>query len=293
MSGSWAMQPTLNDFSRNEYSQFGEDGIVEKIFECIGTRSRVCVEFGAWHGFHISNTAALWTRGWKAVLIEGHARRCARLRRNVAAYDCVCIRAYVAASGSDTLEALLDRAGVGADIDLLSIDIDGDDYYIFESLSRLHSRVVIVEYNPTVPAHLDLYAEPGSYFGASVAALARVGRQRGYTLVAVTQTNCFLVTDEELPKLAGFDFSLERLRNDNYVAYLMTDQAGDYVVTAKNPYGYGLPYRGGLRGPHAHLPHRALMRRPFTLAWRWVRDVTRPLRQELAARRASATRDRQ
>jgi hypothetical protein len=198
----------------------------------------------------------------------------------------------VAASGPNALETLLEKAGVGFEIDLLSIDIDGDDYYIFASLAALRPRVVIVEYNPTIPAHVDLYADPGSYFGASVAALARVGREKGYTLVAITQTNCFFVRDEELPNLADFDFSLDRLRNDNYVAWLMTDYAGNYVVTAKSPYGFSLPYRRRLHGLHVLLPHRALLRRPFTLAWRWFRDWTRPVRQELAARLWAAPRGR-
>ena len=65
----------LAQHGQNVFSQFGEDGIIARIFEIIGLQSKACIEFGAWDGFHMSNTANLWTKGWKGVLIEGHAGR--------------------------------------------------------------------------------------------------------------------------------------------------------------------------------------------------------------------------
>ncbi|MBM3344902.1 MAG: FkbM family methyltransferase [Betaproteobacteria bacterium] len=193
----------LSAFGTNHYSQSGEDGVIAKFFEIIGTRSKTRIEFGAWDGFHLSNTANLWTSGWKGVLIEGHARRFQDLERNVRDHDCTCINAYVSRDGENRLEALLDRHGVGRNIDLLSIDIDGNDYYIIESLEKLGPRVIVCEYKPTIPAETDLLAEYGNYFGASVAALERVARSKSYRLVALTETNCFFVLDEDFPRFAG------------------------------------------------------------------------------------------
>lgn len=81
---------------------------------------------------------------------------------------------------------------ISKEIDLLSIDIDGDDYYIFESLETIRPRVIICEFNPTIPAHIDIYPKMGNYFGCSVAALNRIANTKGFKLVSILGVNCFL-----------------------------------------------------------------------------------------------------
>lgn len=132
----------LSDFANNIHSQWGEDGVIENIFLKIGTESKTCIEFGAWDGFHLSNTASLWTNGWKGILIEGHKQRFKHLVKNVSPYNCVCINAYVGIGPDNCLEALLKKNGIAESIDFLSIDIDGDGYHIFSSLSTLRPRLV-------------------------------------------------------------------------------------------------------------------------------------------------------
>jgi len=244
------VKPKLSECGFNRHSQFGEDGIVQKIFELIGTQSKLCVEFGAWDGFHLSNTANLWTNGWKGVLIEGHSARYADLVKNVRDYQCTCIEAYVRLDGTQSLEALLLQNGISETVDLLSIDIDGDDYHIFSGLDKLRPRVVVCEYNPTIPANIDLYAEYGNQFGASVAALERVGRDKGYRLIAITDTNCFFVLDGEFPRFSEFETSIDGMGIDRHLAYIMTSYRGDFVVSQETPYGLRRPYRGNLVGPH-------------------------------------------
>src|SRR5208283_2047561 len=98
----------LIDFASNVYSQNGEDGIVEKIFSIIGPNSKVCVEFGAWDGFHLSNSANLWSKkGWQGVLIELNADRFKELVENTKQFDCRCINARVEGAGHCTLENIL------------------------------------------------------------------------------------------------------------------------------------------------------------------------------------------
>lgn len=94
-TGDTTRKPRLLDFRKTIHSQFGEDGIIEKIFEIIGTTSKVCVEFGAWDGFFLSNTAALWTKDWKGVLIEAEQNKFLALLDNVRNYSCVPILAKV------------------------------------------------------------------------------------------------------------------------------------------------------------------------------------------------------
>lgn len=271
-----SLQP-LAAFGSNHYSQFGEDGVIAKIFEIIGTRSKTCIEFGAWDGFHLSNTASLWTSGWKGVLIEGHAKRFQDLVRNVRAHDCTCINAYVSRDGNNRLEALLDRHGVGHDIDLLSVDIDGNDYYIIESLDRLRPRVIVCEYNPTIPAVMDLQAEYGNYFGASVAALERIARSKSYRLVALTETNCFFVLEEDFHRFAGYETRLDWIRIDAQLVHVITAYNGDYVLSRTPPYGVNYPYGGTLTGNHVRAAFKPGFMKPVAGLWQQLRRLARSL----------------
>lgn len=243
----------LLDFASNTYSQFGEDGIIQKIFEVIGTTNKICIEFGAWDGFHLSNTANLWVnQGWKSILIELDHKRFIELQKNVAAYNCIAINARVGIN-ENSLESILKRHEITEEsIDLLSIDIDGDDYYVFESLTILKPRVIICEYNPTFPLELDVYPELGNYMGCSLASLIRMGTSKGYRLVATTPANAFFVIEEEYEKFASFDTEiLHILTNEPYLLYLVTSYAGEYAIIGKNnytPYGINRPYKNNLRG---------------------------------------------
>lgn len=265
----------LADFGYDKFSQNGEDGIVEKIFTLIGTTSKLCVEFGAWDGYHLSNTANLWTNGWKAVLIEGDSNRYDLLKSNVSEYDCLCICAYVRRDSPNTLEDILERHGVKSAIDLLSIDIDGDDYYVLQSLRRLRPRVIICEYNPTIPAAIDLYADHVSHFGASVQALCRVAESLGYVLVAVTDTNCFFVQSQYEAVFASFERRIERIKLERQLVYLVTDFRGDYVIHGRPPYGIGIPYRGALNGDVTRVQFRGAISGALFRVLRWARSFVR------------------
>lgn len=262
----------LSDYGSRTYSQYGEDGIIARIFEVIGTTSRVCVEVGAWDGFHLSNVANLWTKGWKGVLIECDAARFQELERNTKGHKCICVNAAVTAAGDSTIEAILGRTGTTA-VDLLSIDVDGDDYYLFESLRRFRPRVVIVEYNPTIPAHVDLFAAPGNYFGCSVAALERLAAERRYRLVSVTDTNAFFVVEEEFPKFAEYDTERDALRIDRHLTYLITSFAGDYVLHGRPLFRLNLPYRGRLFGDHIRVRFRPRLLRLARLPGKIRREL--------------------
>ena len=119
------MKPTLRTHGSNIYSQWGEDGIIAKIFEIIGDGSRTSIEFGAWDGFHLSNTANLWAnKGWRGILIEGDASKHVSLVEKVKAYNCIPLLGFVEPEGDNSLESILNRSGIPLKADLLSIDID-------------------------------------------------------------------------------------------------------------------------------------------------------------------------
>ena len=152
----------MKKFEKTIHSQFGEDGIIEEVFRRIGVRWSTCIEFGAWDGLHLSNTLHLWRAlGWKALLIEGDPEKYQSLLKNTAGHPQVRpLTRMVTPSGSGQLEKRIEHSGFPKDIDLLSIDIDGDDIYILESLHAIRPRVAVVEYNPDHSGTLECAAEP-------------------------------------------------------------------------------------------------------------------------------------
>jgi hypothetical protein len=108
----------------------------------------------------------LWhNKSWSAILIEAEAERAKDLEQsiqnlgNVKTYN-----ALVAAQGENSLDNILLKLKAPTNLDLLSIDIDGDDYYIFESLTKFTPRVVVIEYNPTIPAEINVVQTTREYF---------------------------------------------------------------------------------------------------------------------------------
>lgn len=246
----------LSDYSADVYSQSGEDGIVEKIFDIIGATSKLCVEFGAWDGFYLSNTANLWAKkGWKGALIEMDAARFKQLVENTKEFQCRCIAARVGIDGKDTLENILQRESVAGPVDLLSIDVDGDDYYIFQSLGALKPRVIICEYNPTLPPHLEFVPAAGNYFGCSALSLVKLAEEKGYKLVAVTNSNCVFVQAADFPRFAEYETSLPNLAVTKHLTYCITGYAGDYLLSREPTYGCNRPSTQPIaQGGHFYFP---------------------------------------
>jgi hypothetical protein len=239
------MRPRLSDFAHNVHSQAGEDGILRAIFDRIGVRSHVCIEFGAWDGLHLSNTAQFWRDGWRAILIEAAPDRYSSLVRNTGGYDCLCLQHMVRPDGDDALEPLLMRHGQYGHVDLLVIDVDGDDYHIFSGLQTLRPRVVCCEYNPTIPGDLVLVGRRGDALGCSARALVSRAQMMGYALVAMTAVNCLFVVAEERAAFEGFETRFEALFPTANLVTLITTQDGRYLLSREPPYGITAPHSGG------------------------------------------------
>ncbi len=216
------------------------------------------VEFGAWDGFTYSNTAALWAgdTSWKGILIEGDGKKFQELVAGTAGYNVIAINAWVGIGHNDCLEAVLRSNSIPDSIDLLSIDVDGNDYHIFESLKKIRPRVIICEYNPTIPFYYDVYAPyaPTNNFGHSVAALNRIAQKKGYVLVALTQTNALFVHKKEFPKFADFETDFWALNvNDGYLVVVTTYDGKYAIVKNGSPqYFYGIngAYEGQILGSY-------------------------------------------
>lgn len=171
------------------YSQQGEDGILKEIFFRIGQGKRYFVEIGVEDG-SICNTALLAHRyGWGGLLIEADPTSASALRGRWRDRPDILVR-QLFVSATNVNDALRE-AGVPDEPDLLSIDIDGNDYWIWKALESYRPRVVVIEYNAAYPpprqwimAYNALHQWDGTtYMGASLESYRRLGERLGYALI--------------------------------------------------------------------------------------------------------------
>lgn len=206
----------LNKYANNINSQHGEDGILKRLFEIIGFSSKFAVEFGGWDGIYLSNIRNLIIeQNFSAIFIEGDTLKAKDLINNYKQYpNVICVEAYVGFKENTRLDDILLANNAPTPIDIISIDIDGYDYHVWDSLQKYKPRVIIIEYNPTIPNDI-VFIPPYSEHilkGASATALVALGRKKGYSLVAVTQTNLIFIIEEEYNKLGIYDNDLNVLR---------------------------------------------------------------------------------
>ena len=188
------------------YSQSDEDGIIQEIFNRIGTSNRVFVEVGVEAGVEC-NSVKLLIEGWRGLWLEGAEQHVATIRANFQTF--VAERRLAvnhALVNAENVDALIAQGGVSGEIDLLSIDIDNNDYWVWQAVTAVRPRVVVIEYNATlhpplalvVPYHASRQWDGSSYFGASLEALVRLGRSKGYHLVGCNfaGANAFFVRED-------------------------------------------------------------------------------------------------
>lgn len=208
----------LLDYRKKVTSQFGEDGIIEKIFKVIGEKNKWCVELGALNGVHDSNVRdLLHHKGWSGVLIEADITNYKRLqalywgKKNV-----VCVNEFVSFEEGHSLDAIFANTQIPREFDLLSLDIDGNEYHLWESLVDYSPRVMIVEFNPSIPNDID-FVQPRDmavFQGSSLLALVRIGMQKGYELASVVGVNAIFVKKDLFPLFEIKDNSPESLYRD-------------------------------------------------------------------------------
>jgi hypothetical protein len=192
------------------FSQNEEDGIVLALFEHAGVTDRRFVEIGS--GMSGGNSAILaYECGWSGLMIEIEQRKIDTLRENFRHNPGVV--GIAAAVSPENINQLLSEHGFTGEIDLLSLDIDSFDYWVLEALTVVSPRVLIVEYNArlgpdaavTIPKDGVLEDIPKALRGASLAALEKLARRKGYRLVLCepTGTNAFFLRDGVATEIAG------------------------------------------------------------------------------------------
>jgi len=192
----------LTKYGAKTYSQFDEDGIISEIFNRIGRQSDTFIEIGVGDGSEC-NSLRLLAEGWHGAWIEGDGAQVRRIRR---VHDSLirsgALRVEERIVTAENVNGAIEELGFDA-VDMLSVDIDGNDYWVWRAIDAVQSRLVVIEYNATwrpplsvvVPYRQNWTWDGSNYFGASLEALAKLGEQKGYRLVAccLAGTNAFFV----------------------------------------------------------------------------------------------------
>lgn len=228
----------LERYGFRVYSQFDEDGVIEEIFRRIGCGCKTFVEFGVQDGLE-SNAHFLLHKGWSGLWLEGNKKHCKKIKKLFAkpiAEERLEVRnTFVTAENINqiiseyllslarTRESNVSMGGGGGvtmtlqlyndALDLLSIDIDGNDYHVWKAVKCAKARVVVIEYNSKFPPNFEWVMkynarhswDKDDNMGASLKSLELLGQELGYTLVGTNAagSNAFFVRSDLVVNEAG------------------------------------------------------------------------------------------
>ena len=186
------IEKQIKNFTRFEkmiYSQNGEDGILKAIFTKIGITTHQCIEFGI--EANEGNTILLKKQGWNCLWMDGNGDNKSIQREFI---------------NAENIEFLFSKYKISKEFDLLSIDIDSNDYWVWKAISNYSPRIIVIEYNASVSLKKSKstkydpnYRWDGTnYFGASLLVLKKLGEKKGYTLLTCDSNgvNAFFIRND-------------------------------------------------------------------------------------------------
>ncbi len=206
----------LERYGYKVFSQNDEDGMIDEIFNRIGTTNKTFIEFGVQDGLEC-NSHLLLTIGWKGLWIDGSATDCNKIKKafrtSIDRRKLTILNEFIT---KDNINALFDNAGFSGELDFLSVDIDGNDWHVLKSIlegKQVNPRVICVEYNSLLPPARDPNDESTDWImeykedwrwvyddcqGASLSAYYRLCKNHGYRLVgtSVIGSNAFFVRED-------------------------------------------------------------------------------------------------
>lgn len=202
----------IRDHEYRVFSQWGEDGIIQFLLRHVRVENKVFVEFGVEDYTEANTRFLLVNNNWTGLVLDSDDDNITRLKNSPVywRYNLKAARAFVT---QDNINDILTENGVTGEIGLLSIDIDGNDFWVWRAIEVINPVIVVIEYNHrfgkdvavTVP-----YAEafdrrkapqPWIYFGASLRALCLLAERKGYDFVGCNSNgvNAFFVRKDKRP----------------------------------------------------------------------------------------------
>jgi hypothetical protein len=220
----------LKDYEFKVFSQWGEDGILQRLTSAIEIPEKTFIEFGVEDFFESNCRFLMMKDNWRGFVMDGSAANIGRLQRAYFywKYELTAVEAFIT---RENINELLAKSGFGPDLGILSVDIDGNDYHVLEAIEVFNPRILICEYNAlfgpsrriTVPydADFDRTSKHHSnlYYGASLGAIVSLANRKGYALVGTNSAgnNAFFVRNDlmisQFPALNAEDgFTQSRFR---------------------------------------------------------------------------------
>ena len=203
----------LSDYEWKIFSQWGEDGIINFLVNEIQINNKTFIEFGV-EDFSESNCRfLLMSKDWQGFVIDGSSKNINRLRSQYYywKYDLQSISAFITA---ENVNELMKSSGFDADLGILSVDLDGNDFHVLSAIEYFNPRLIVCEFNPifgpdkpvTVPYDPNFNRNnkhySNLYFGASIKAMQVLLESRGYLLVGTGMQggNAYFVRTDLLTK---------------------------------------------------------------------------------------------
>ncbi|MDB9937288.1 hypothetical protein OAD13_04470 [Candidatus Pelagibacter sp.] len=203
----------INDNELKIFSQFGEDGIIDFLVKKINLQNKTFIEFGV-EDYEESNTKFLLeAKNWRGLVFDSSQKFIDIIKKKDFYWrnNLIAVKAFITAENIDNL---IKQNFLHEEVGLMSIDIDGNDYWVWKAIETYKPAIVIIEYNArfgykksvSIPykKDFDRIAEHHSsiYFGASLMALYKLGKEKGYSLVGTNTNgnNSFFIRDDFLKK---------------------------------------------------------------------------------------------
>jgi len=205
---------SIHDSEFKVYSQWGEDGIIQYLINRVAIPNKIFVEFGV-ENYTESNTRfLLQNNNWSGLVIDGSEKNIEYIK-NDPIYWRYNLKAYEAFITKENIDELIKQNGITGDIGLLSVDIDGNDFWVWRAIESISPRIVVCEYNShfgdthtiSVPYDESFVRSKkhysNIYYGASIAALELLGKEKGYSLVTSNSAgnNLFFVRNDLIGSL--------------------------------------------------------------------------------------------
>jgi hypothetical protein len=205
---------TLKNPEFKVYSQSGEDGIIQYLINNVPISNKRFIEFGVENYLEANTRFLAQNNYWSGLVIDGDAGNIASIKKDPIYWRCN-IKAHHSFITKDNINDIFVSNGITGDIGILSVDIDGNDYWVWEAIDVVNPAIIIAEYNSffgptrqvTVPYKPDFVRSSAHYskiyYGASIAALTGLANRRGYGLVTTNMAgnNVFFVRKDLMKNL--------------------------------------------------------------------------------------------
>ncbi len=194
------------------FSQWGEDGVLQHLLRHIPVSRKIFIEFGVENYMEANTRFLLVNDNWQGLVIDGDSQNIASIRNSDISWRHT-LKAEQAFITRENINDIIRRNGIEGEIGLLSIDIDGNDYWVWEAIEAISPAVTVIEYNArfgadravTVPYKADFARDREHYsyiyYGASLAALCLLSKRKGYAFVGcnLAGSNAFFVRENLRP----------------------------------------------------------------------------------------------